>query len=159
MLVYGDSHVAADDIQHHIFSEGGLMAKRILVIDDCKLTLALARDILEEAGFEVVTVETGIEANRHLYRARQPDLLLIDVVMPMLPGDRKVRLLRQREETSEIPIVLMSTKTEPELRELARYSGANGYLCKPLKKEALVHEVKRHLRAGADPVPGPPLRS
>ena len=131
------------------------MTKRIVVIDDCKLTLAFVRDILESAGFSVVTSETGIEANRHIYGSQLPDLILIDVVMPMLPGDRKVRLLRRHEESRGIPIVLMSTKQEPELRELARYSGADGYICKPLKRNAVLREVKKHLReeTGPDPTP------
>ncbi len=122
-----------------------MKGKRIIVIDDCKLTLAMARDILEEAGHQVVTAETGIEANEHIYGLPRPELILIDVVMPMLNGDRKVRLLKDREVSREIPVVLMSTKSEEELHELAAASGADGFLQKPLTHEKLLGLVERFL--------------
>jgi two-component system, OmpR family, alkaline phosphatase synthesis response regulator PhoP len=52
----------------------GTLMQRIVVIDDCKLTLAIARDILEEAGFEVFTAESGIDANAIIYGTTRPDL-------------------------------------------------------------------------------------
>lgn len=121
-------------------------AKRIVVIDDCRLTLAIARDMLEEAGFEVVTTESGIEANQYIYGVPKPSLVLIDVVMPLLHGDRKVRLLKEREASCDIPVLLMSTKPPGELAELARLSGADGYIRKPLDRGTLLAEVHRLLQ-------------
>ncbi len=119
--------------------------KKIVVIDDCRLTLAMARDLLEEAGFRVETAETGIDANRFIYEPPRPDLILIDLVMPMLHGDRKVRLLKQREASRDIPVILMSNRPACELEELARASGANGFLSKPLEKQSLLGEIRRLL--------------
>jgi CheY-like chemotaxis protein len=68
-------------------------------------------------------------------------MLIIDVLMPMLNGDQKVRLLKGRESSRNIPVVLMSTKPEAELKALAAAAGADGYLLKPVKKEALLQMV------------------
>jgi CheY-like chemotaxis protein len=119
--------------------------RRIVVIDDCRLTLAMAREILEGAAFEVFTAETGIDANQAIYGAHRPDLILLDVEMPLLRGDRKARLLKQSESSRDIPIILISHKPAAELEQLARAGGADGYLVKPIRREALLREVARHL--------------
>lgn len=124
-----------------------MSAKSIVVIDDSKLVLAMASDALEGAGFKVLATDSGIEANRYIYAPRKPDLILIDVMMPMLNGDRKVRLLKERESSRHIPIVLMSTKPKKELEELASSSGADGYIMKPFNDGSLVEQVGRFLAA------------
>ena len=120
-----------------------MQAKRIVVIDDSKLVLAVAADALEGAGYEVITTESGIEANQFIYSTRRPDLILIDVMMPMLNGDRKVRLLKERESSRHIPVLLMSTKSSSELEELVKSSGADGYIQKPFNDISLVSQVQR----------------
>jgi CheY-like chemotaxis protein len=121
--------------------------KRIVVIDDSKLVLAIATEALEGAGFEVLTTDSGIEANRFIYSSRRPDLILIDVMMPLLNGDRKVRLLKERESSRHIPVILMSTKARDELEQLTRESGADGYIQKPFDEASLVQQVDRILAA------------
>ncbi len=125
-----------------------MASKRIVVIDDSKLVLAVVTDALEAAGYEVIATDSGIEANRYIYSHRQPDLILIDVMMPLLNGDRKVRLLKQREASSRIPIILMSTKPREELANLTRDSGADGFIQKPFDEQSLVHQVNQLLAAG-----------
>ena len=119
--------------------------KRIVVIDDCRMTLAMARDMLEDAGFEVLTAESGIEANAHIFGLQRPDLLLIDVELPILRGDRKVRLLKESEVTRDIPTLLMSHKTPAELESLAHEAGAEGWIAKPLRPDALVGIIRNFL--------------
>jgi CheY-like chemotaxis protein len=121
--------------------------KRIVVIDDSKLVLAIATEALEGAGFEVLATDSGIEANQFIYSSRRPDLILIDVMMPLLNGDRKVRLLKERESSRHIPVILMSTKTREELEQLTRESGADGYIQKPFDEASLVQQVDRILAA------------
>lgn len=115
---------------------------KIVLVDDCKLTLAIARDILEGAGYSVATAESGIEANRHIFTTPRPRLLLIDVEMPLLSGDRTVRFFREREASRDLPILLMSAKGEAELATIARTAGADGYVCKPLHPERLLEKVR-----------------
>jgi CheY-like chemotaxis protein len=121
--------------------------QRIVVIDDCKLTLAIARDILEEAGYEVFTAESGIDANGIIYGSARPDLILLDVEMPMLRGDRKVQLLKRSESSRDIPVVLISHRPAADLAELARACGADSYLVKPLRKDSLLEHVSRFVPA------------
>jgi DNA-binding response OmpR family regulator len=68
-------------------------------------------------------------------------------MMPMLNGDRKVRLLKERESSRNIPILLMSTKPREELEILARASGADGYVLKPFNNRSLIQHVDRILAA------------
>jgi CheY-like chemotaxis protein len=124
-----------------------MITKRVVVIDDSKLVLSIASDALKSAGYEVITTDSGIEANQYIYASRRPDLILIDVMMPLLNGDRKVRLLKERESSRHIPIVLMSTKPSAELEELARNSGADGFIQKPFDDTTLVQQVQRFFQA------------
>jgi CheY-like chemotaxis protein len=117
--------------------------KRIVVIDDCRLTLAMARDMLENAGFEVLTAGSGIEANPHIFGLPRPDLILIDVELPMLRGDRKVRLLKESRSSRDIPAILMSHKSPEGLETLAHESGAEGWIAKPLRPDVLVGLIRR----------------
>jgi len=118
---------------------------RIVLVDDCKLTLTIARDILEGAGYEVQTAESGIEANRYVFATPRPALVMMDIEMPLLSGDRVVRFFRERESTRGMPILLMSNKSEEELARLTRESGADGYIKKPLHPGTLLDRVRQTL--------------
>jgi DNA-binding response OmpR family regulator len=105
----------------------------------------MAGDALTAAGFEVLTADFGMDANKYIYSDPPPDIILIDVMMPMLSGDQKVKLLKQRESSRNIPILLISSKSDSELAELVKTSGADGYLRKPFDAVTLVREVRRAL--------------
>lgn len=122
-----------------------MAAKRCLIIDDSPLVLAMAGDALTTAGYDVVTADFGMEANKYIYGDPPPDIILIDVMMPMLSGDQKVKLLKQRESSKTIPVLLISSKSDSELQELVASSGADGYLRKPFDAATLVHTVRRAL--------------
>ena len=119
--------------------------KRILIVYDDKVSLSIARDMLRGEGYTVQTAVSALEANKYIYGPFRPDLILMDVVMPFLTGDRKIQFLRERETSRDIPVVLMSGKPKHELRDMARKSGADGFLTKPLEKESLLSALKRHL--------------
>lgn len=118
--------------------------KRVVIVDDCKLTLAMARDILAEAGYDVVTTETGMIANRFIFGKPRPHLILVDVEMPMVSGDRFVRLLKSESCLEGIPVILMSQKEEAEMKLLCGSSGADGYLVKPLRRPMLLQLLARY---------------
>lgn len=119
--------------------------KKVVVIDDCMLHLQLVRDILEPAGYEVMTADSSIIANTYIYTTPPPDLLLVDVEMPMLNGAEKVRLLKQRDASRDIPTLLMSAKPPGEMDQLAQDSGAEGFLCKPFDHATLLSAVSAFL--------------
>ncbi|HEU0265847.1 MAG TPA: response regulator transcription factor [Geobacterales bacterium] len=118
---------------------------RILIVDDSELVLAMARDALEEAGFSVITTTNGIEANQHIFSSRKPDLIILDVMLPLLDGNKKAKLLREKEFSRHIPIVLLSSKSEDELKRLTIESEADDYLQKPFTPDSMVKKIKQVL--------------
>ncbi|HEY6838965.1 MAG TPA: response regulator [Geobacteraceae bacterium] len=121
------------------------MSKHIVVIDDCRVTLAVVEDLLETAGYSVSTAENSVYSNHIIYGSPPPDLILLDVMMPLMSGEKKARLLKEREKSRNIPVLLISSKNEEELRELAVSSGADGYITKPFTMDKLVCSIKNHL--------------
>ena len=119
--------------------------KHILVIDDDPVVLAMAQDFLEEAGYRVSTAADAIYSNDVIYSSSPPNLILMDVMMPLMSGDKKVRALKRRDRSSGIPVLLISGKEEQELQRLAGEVGADGYLTKPFDARKLVDTVRRHL--------------
>ena len=121
------------------------LKKHVLVIDDDKLILAIAKDFLEEAGFEASTTSSVMKANKHIHSDRPPDAILVDVVMPFLNGPDFVGVMKENGATKDIPVILISSKPEEELEVLSRSAGADGYLPKPLDRERLSMEISRLL--------------
>lgn len=117
------------------------MKKRVLVLDDSELVLEMAKDFLVESGFDVAVAMDLMEANSHLFKY-DPHVIVIDVMMPMLSGDKTARVLKQNKNTSQIPILLLSSKPEDELRRLVAESGAEGFLRKPFTKRDIVAKIE-----------------
>jgi DNA-binding response OmpR family regulator len=120
--------------------------KRILIIDDSPVTLEMAWDCLYEAGYEVYTALNGIEANHVIYSAdSRPDLIILDIMMPMLSGNKKAQLLKMSPNTEDIPILFISSKPEAELKQMALDAGVTGYICKPFTNVVLLEAVRKIL--------------
>jgi two-component system alkaline phosphatase synthesis response regulator PhoP len=119
--------------------------RKILVIDDSELVLEMARDALEAAGFVVFTSTNGMEANKIIFSQNKPDLIILDVMMPMLDGTEKAKLLKEWDFSRNIPILLISSKPEKELQELVKESKSNGYIHKPFTPQGIVSIVTRAL--------------
>ena len=119
--------------------------QRILIVDDSELVLAMARDALEEAGYEVFTATNGIEANSYIFSKNKPDLIILDVMLPMLDGNKKAKLLREKEFSKHIPILLISSKSEEELTRLTAEAGVDGYIRKPFTTNGIVNRVRDFL--------------
>ena len=106
------------------------MKKRILVVDDDPALLETTRAILELEGFEVHT-HLGAFGTGSLVQRIAPDLVLLDIHMPALSGDRLVPVLRSAtRDGREVPIVFHSSNDEASLRELVSKLGVRGYVCK-----------------------------
>jgi DNA-binding response OmpR family regulator len=103
--------------------------RKIVVIDDDPRALETATQLLEQAGFRVASY--GGTCNRLAYIARErPDAVLLDVNMPLVPGDELCRLMRDHVELRSIPVLFFSSNDEDTLRSLVRECGAAGYVPK-----------------------------
>ena len=123
------------------------MSSKILVVDDSELVLAMASDALRAAGYEVFTATNGIEANSYIYStANKPDLVILDIMMPLLDGNKKAKILKQQNHSQDIPIVFISSKSEAELVNLVKEAGADGYICKPFTPQSIVACVRKLLK-------------
>jgi DNA-binding response OmpR family regulator len=123
------------------------MSKKILVIDDSPLVLAMASDALQAAGFEVFTATNGIESNSYIFSTNnRPDLIILDIMMPLLDGNKKAKILKEKDFSRDIPILFISSKTEAELAKLVEESGVEGYICKPFTPQGIVSSVKKALK-------------
>ena len=106
----------------------------VLVADDEPAITALVADMLGYAGFEVARAQGGAEALT-LARARRPDLVLLDVMMPDLDGRDACRALKMDRELASVPVVLFSSADEQDVHW--RAAGADGFLQKPFSIRAL----------------------
>ena len=116
-------------------------AKTIMVVDDSPTERAFVEGILRKRGYEVITAtsgETGIERAT----ADQPDLILMDVVMPGLNGFQATRAIAHDESTKHIPIIICTTKGEDTDRIWGMRQGAKDYLVKPLNESELLGKIK-----------------
>lgn len=124
-----------------------MSGKKILVIDDSELVLAMASDALRSAGYEVFTSTNGIEANSYIFSTTsRPDLIIIDIMMPLLDGNKKAKILKEKEFSKDIPIMFISSKSEAELEKLVEEAGADGYICKPFTNQGIVNSVRKVLK-------------
>jgi two-component system, OmpR family, alkaline phosphatase synthesis response regulator PhoP len=122
--------------------------KTILLVDDEPKIVELARDYLEHAGFAVVSASDGSEA---LARARsdRPDLIVLDLGLPKLDGLDVARALRQ---TSSVPIVILSGRSDETDKLVGLELGADDYVTKPFSPKELVARVRAVLRRTERPV-------
>jgi len=121
------------------------MQKKIFIIDDSELVLAMAKDALEDAGFTALTATNGIEANRYIFSKQRPDLIIMDIMMPMLDGNEKAKILKENEMSRDIPILLLSSKSDAEMNRLVAQAGADGYILKPFSPVEITAQVRKCL--------------
>jgi len=119
---------------------------QILIVDDSPTEAHVLKGMLEKHGFEVETAENGTEG---IERARQlkPDLILMDVVMPGLNGFQATRQLTKDPETSEIPVIIVTTKDQETDRVWGLRQGAKDFLTKPVGEKMLMEKINAVLEA------------
>ncbi|BFV59481.1 two-component system response regulator CseB [Kitasatospora sp. CMC57] len=115
---------------------------RILLVEDDEVIREATRMALERYGFPVDTAADGLEGLER-FRAQRPDLLLLDVMLPLLDG---VGLCRRIREESQLPILMMSARTEPIDVISGLEAGADDYITKPFETAVLVARIRTVLR-------------
>lgn len=117
----------------------------ILVVDDNIVNVELMRILLETHGLVVRTAGSALEAIE-LARHTLPDLILMDVAMPVIDGLEATRRLKSDPRTREIVVVAVTSHARPEDERQAREAGCDGYLIKPIEPATFASEVVQHLR-------------
>jgi CheY-like chemotaxis protein len=116
---------------------------RVVIIDDSATAVDLVSAALESAGFEVHGFTSIFEAPMRVDELK-PALIIVDLLMPALGGDKVIDVLR-RHSQHRCPIVLHSSAEENELKQRAKACGADGYVRKSRDFAALVRTVKQHV--------------
>lgn len=117
---------------------------RILAVDDEPHILKLVAFSLAARGFEVLEAVDGEQALR-LAHSDTPDLILLDVMMPGIDGYETCRRLKADPQTAEIPVVMLSAKSQQAEKTVGLQAGALDYICKPFTPRELVRQVSEFL--------------
>ncbi len=119
-----------------------IVVKTILAVDDSKTILSMVTQTLERAGYTTLQAEDGIHGLEVLEDGA-PDLIITDINMPRLDGFGFIERIRRSERYRAIPILVLTTESDPQKRERARKAGATGWIVKPFDAAKLVDAVGR----------------
>ena len=120
------------------------MSKTVLVADDDPDILNIVAMSLEASGYDVYRAENGREAVE-LARQHVPDLILMDMMMPVMSGHEAIEVIKADPATTHIPIVGLSAKAMATDIELARDIGVDGYITKPFRIAQVVSVIEGYL--------------
>ena len=118
------------------------MAHNILVVDDSQLDRSRLEKLLGAAGYMVVTAADGSLALEAVKRSK-PDLILMDVNMPVMDGFAATRALRADPATKDIPVVMVTGKDQKADKAWGQMLGAKGYVTKPFTDEQLLEQIRQ----------------
>jgi two-component system response regulator ResD len=134
--------------QSYVKLMGDSLTQSVLIVDDEPMARTLLRLMLVRAGFNVSEAEDGFDALEKV-QINQPDIILLDVMMPGMDGFSVCEALRQRKETATLPIIMLSAKTDLDSINKGLRVGATKYLTKPISPE----ELNRHVNDVLDTSP------
>ncbi len=124
----------------------GPLAK-ILIVDDSRLVAHVAKTMLTKQGHEVTLAQDG-KAGLDAAKSGQPDIILLDLIMPAMNGYEVCEHLKEEESTKEIPIIMVTSKAETADKVKGLGMGALDYVTKPFDEGELIARVNIHLRLG-----------
>lgn len=117
---------------------------RILVVDDESDVVQMIDRMLSAEHFDVIHAYDGISA-LDMAEAEKPDLILLDIMMPMMSGYEVCKQVRANPQTQDIPVLFMSSGHSADVRAQSQKAGANTLIVKPFSPAELVAQVRRHL--------------
>jgi two-component system alkaline phosphatase synthesis response regulator PhoP len=126
--------------------------RKLLVVDD-EPDIREALESVFSSDYEVHFAGDGMEALDQV-REIEPDLVLLDIMMPRMDGFQTCLRLRQNEATRHIPIIFLTTKTEPQTESFGLDLGADDFIVKPFNVEVLKARVRRRMNGGHHDTPG-----
>lgn len=131
-----------DSSKEEVFpSVEGSQSGTILVVDDSPTEVHIFKKILEKQGYRILVAKDGKEGV-DMATETGPDLILMDVVMPVLNGFQATRQLKNNDKTADIPVIMVTTKDQKTDINWGMRQGANEYLVKPVAPAELLHKIK-----------------
>jgi two-component system cell cycle response regulator DivK len=122
------------------------MSKAVLIVDDEREFTFIAGEILKSRGIEVHEAHDGAQALMAL-KSFTPDVILMDMMMPVMDGMSLIHILQSNKEWSSIPVIIVSARSFPEDRENALRAGIDGFLEKPFSAQQLQEAIHPYLEA------------
>ena len=120
------------------------MSKHILIVEDQEDNRRILRDLLGNAGYELVEAESGEEALTAV-EAQRPDLILMDIQLPVMDGYEATRRIRSNPDMKAVPVIAMTAYALAGDEAKALAAGCNAYITKPYSPRALLAKVKEYL--------------
>ncbi len=118
------------------------MAKTVLTVDDSRTMRDMLRLALIDAGFDVVQAEDGVHGLEVLEDS-VPDVIITDINMPRLDGFGFIEGVRKDVRHRGVPILVLTTESDPQKKDRARQAGATGWIVKPFNPTKLVDAIRR----------------
>jgi two-component system cell cycle response regulator DivK len=120
------------------------MTKRILVVEDQEDNRQILRDLLSNAGFEMIEAEDGVQALEQVAK-HSPDLILMDIQLPLMDGYEATRRIKANPKFNAIPIIVVTSYALSGDEEKARAAGCDAYVAKPYSPRALLAQIREYL--------------
>ena len=120
------------------------MRKCILVVEDQEDNRQILRDLLTSGGFDMIEAENGADAITAA-EANRPDLILMDIQLPILDGYEATRRIKANPELKSIPIIVVTSYALSGDEEKARLAGCDDYVAKPFSPRALLAKIKAYV--------------
>ena len=121
------------------------MKKVILIVEDDLKSLKLFRDLLQASGYTTLEATNGKKAVE-LAREKKPELILMDIQMPVMDGFEATKIFKADAETRNIPVVALTSYAMKEDDEKIREAGCDGYITKPIDTKEFLKKVAEYLR-------------
>ena len=120
------------------------MSKRILIVDDTRTVIMSEKMMLAGQGYTIETAENGQIALERIQNNR-PDVILLDIMMPVLNGIDTCTQIKNDPETRDIPVIMVTTKGENDMIEKAFEAGCDDYVTKPIDKLLLLSKIRNFI--------------
>jgi DNA-binding response OmpR family regulator len=119
--------------------------KNILIVEDDRETAHMIEVILGLEGYSTSSVHHGVDIREQVKRVK-PDLIVLDIMLPIVSGMEVLHQLKDDEEMKDIPVVICSVRYSEKDKQLAMEGGADGYVVKPFDPESLVKAIEKALQ-------------
>jgi uncharacterized protein (TIGR02266 family) len=131
--------------------------EKILIVDDMETFLKLEKMLLDRSGYEIITARTGVEALKKV-QAEKPRLVFLDMIMPEMTGDAVCRFIKTNKNLKHIPVVMVTTKSDPQSRDRCLQAGCDDYMTKPVTQRDFFDKIKKFINIEKRRAPRAPLR-